>query len=311
MRIVSLLPAATEALCALGLEADLVGISHECDYPPSIGHLPRVTRNWLDAQASSGEIDSLVRQRAAQGLGWATLDEDLLIELAPDLVVTQSLCHVCAVSDQELHSCLTRMVRPVRVVSLSAMTLGEALDGLLVLGEATDVRQRALQVRDELQARVDATLRRYQNRGQPVRVAMLEWLDPPFTAGHWTPELVTLAGGIDVLGEVGQRSVATTWPQVVAANPQWIGVIACGLSLERAADEWQRLGCAAQLSSTAAVRDGQVVVFDGSAFFNRPGPRLVDSLELLAAALHGEAAEVAPRVAGDPTAMLRLGELMR
>jgi iron complex transport system substrate-binding protein len=262
MRIVSLLPSATEMLAALGLEGELVGVSHSCDYPPAVAGLPRVTRTAVPADASSGEIDRLVRELHGQGLPLYTLDRELLRRLAPDLVVTQGLCDVCAVPGEITEEAVAQLPGCPRVVSLSPHSLGAVLERRI-----ESVAERA----------AGATRR---------RVTLLEWLDPLYAAGHWTPELVTLAGGIEGHGRAGQRSRLLDWADVVNWAPEVLVVACCGFSTSRTARELDGLRSRPGYGDLPAVRAGNVFLVDGGAYFSRPGPRLVDSLELLAHLLH-------------------------
>lgn len=296
MRIVSLLPSATEIVAALGLEDSLVGVTHECDFPPSVRNLPKVTRTHIPAHASSAEIDRLVRERLKNDNALYTLDHDALERLQPDLIVTQALCDVCAVAEDEVREAACRLPGSPRVVNLEPMTLGGVFDALRQVANAADATEEADIAIAALRARVDAITARSASLPSRPRVAFLEWLDPPFSGGHWNPGLVRLAGGVDVLGRKDQPSRTLTWDEIRDAAPDVLFIACCGFDTERALRDVTALlsessGDSASALASLALESssaGGVPVFvtDGSQYFNRPGPRLVDSLEILAHALH-------------------------
>ncbi|HEU4994541.1 MAG TPA: cobalamin-binding protein [Gemmatimonadaceae bacterium] len=286
MKIVSLLPSATEIICALGLEDQLVGVTHECDYPPSVVRLPKVTRTLIPTDATSGEIDRLVRDRLGEQSALYTLDMETLERLAPDLIVTQALCDVCAVAEEDVKNAACALPSGPRVVNLEPETLDDVLDCIRVVGAATGVEQRAADVVSRLRARIDGVVSNVKGLKNRPRVALLEWLDPPFSTGHWNPELVRLAGGVDGFGKEGQRSVTLTWDQVTSYQPEVVLIACCGFTAERTMQEIGILQTVPGWDEIPAVRDGRVYVTDGASYFSRPGPRLVDSLELLAYVIH-------------------------
>jgi len=286
VRIVSLLPAATEIVCSLGLEEQLVGVSHECDYPTSVRDLPKVTRSLIQTSASSGEIDRLVRERLATQSALYSLDLAVLAELAPDLIVTQALCDVCAVAQDEVQTAACSLPLAPRVVNLEPQSLSEVLDAVRHVASATETQARGEQVVRGLQARIDAIAERSERLTARPRVALIEWLDPPFSCGHWNPELVRLAAGVDGLGREGERSRTLTWDEVIAWQPEVVVFACCGLDAERTLGELPLAQSVAGWHDLPAVRSGRVYVTDGAQYFSRPGPRLVDSLEILAHALH-------------------------
>lgn len=290
MRIVSLLPSATEIVCSLGLEDQLVGVTHECDFPRSVLRLPKVTRTLIPTDVSSGEIDRLVRERMGGGSQSAlySLDMETLARLRPDLIVTQALCDVCAVAEDEVRNAACMLPGGPRVLNLEPETLNDVLECIREVATAAGVEERGREVTAKLRARVEAVVARGAalRQGERVRVALLEWLDPPFSTGHWNPELITLAGGDDGLGRAGEKSVALRWEQVTAWQPEVVLISCCGFTAERTMQEVGVLRDVPRWDEIPAVRAGRVYVTDGSSYFSRPGPRLVDSLELLAHVIH-------------------------
>ena len=288
MRIVSLVPHATELLFALGLGDQVVAVTHECDFPPAARDRPKITSDRLAPDLSAGAIDAAVRELTERGEAIYALDERRLRALEPDLIVTQELCPVCAVSYEEVVDVADAIPSSPRVVALDPKTLGESFADARTIAQATGARDAALDLVARQRLRVDAV--RVAVRGAPpVPVAALEWLDPVFVAGHWTPQLVELAGGRDVLGFPGEPSQRSTWEAVAAARPEVVVCMPCGYDAERARDE--ALDFADELRTLGARR---VVAVDASAYFSRPGPRLVDGLELLAHLLHPDRVPGAP-----------------
>jgi iron complex transport system substrate-binding protein len=283
MRIVSLVPSATEMLFALGLGPDLVGVTHECDYPPAARELPKVTRDRLPAGLSSAEIDAAVKERTLAGDSIYELDAQALHELAPDLIVTQALCSVCAVSYDDVRVIAEEIDTQPMVISLDPHTIGEVLGDARTLAQATDAKDAAVELVQETSARIDRIRLLTRTATRRPRVAALEWLDPPFTAGHWTPQLIEYAGGEDVFGFAGENSEERTWEEVAAMHPDIVIVMPCGYDAEIAYREAEM-----HRDELAAIGAGEVVAVDASAYFSRPGPRLIDGLELLAHILHPE-----------------------
>ena len=285
-RIVSLLPSATEIICALGLEDRLVGVTHECDYPASVRRLPKVTHTLIPTEASSGEIDALVRDRLGAQSALYSLDMETLERLRPDLIVTQALCDVCAVAEAEVRNAACVLPTGPSVLNLEPETLDEVIACVRQVADAAGAPERADPLIDALRARVDAVVSRGRSVARRPRVALLEWLDPPFSTGHWNPELVRLAGGEDALGRPGEKSVTLRWEQVIAWQPEVVLISCCGFTAERAFQEAEVLRHVPGWDELPAVRDERVFLTDGNAYFSRPGPRLVDSLELLAHVIH-------------------------
>lgn len=287
MRIVSLLPSATEMVCALGLRDALVGVSHECDFPADVAGLPRVTRTRIDHHAPSAEIDRQVRSELAASQALYSLETERLAGLAPDVIVTQSLCDVCAVADDEVQTFARAHAPAARIVNIQPYTLADVLDTARAIAAAAEVDAAALV--DGVRARLDAV--RTRTAALPAatprpRVAFLEWVDPLFCGGHWNPELVALAGGVDVFGTPGTASRTLPFEALAAADPDVVFLACCGFTLERSRAELAPLLDSPAWRALRAVASGNVWMTDGNAFFSRPGPRLADSAEILGHALH-------------------------
>jgi iron complex transport system substrate-binding protein len=282
VRIVSLVPSATEILFALGLGGEVVAVTHECDYPPAARELPNVTRDALPDDLTAGQIDAAVRARTDQGEAIYELDADALHELRPDLIVTQALCAVCAVSYDDVKAIADELDSQPQVISLDPHTLGEVFSDVRTLAEATGRRDAGVELVNEAAARIDHVRLAVRDRRRP-RVLALEWLDPVYVAGHWTPQLIELAGGIDVLGMPGEHSERYSWEAVAASEPDVVVAMPCGYDARRAHAE--ALLYAERLATLGA---GQILAVDAAAYFSRPGPRLIDGLELLAHVLQPE-----------------------
>jgi iron complex transport system substrate-binding protein len=284
-RIVSLLPAATEMAVALGLGDALVGRSHECDHPPEVARLPVLTAPRIDASGSSRAIHEQVERATAM----FALDAPQLAALRPDVILTQAACDVCAVAEADVAAAARSLDPPPRIVSLSSTTLAGVFADILAVGAATGRLAKAREVVARLQARCDSVACRTRAlapaAGRP-RVAMIEWLDPPMAAGNWVPEMVRLAGGDDVLGRAGEHSHWIGWDDVAAADPDVVVLVPCGFTLDRVLAEAASAAVRPHLESLRAFREDRVWAVDGHHLFNRPGPRLVDSLEVLAEIVH-------------------------
>lgn len=283
MRIVSLLPSATETVCALGLDDQLVGVSHECDYPPSVQRLPKVTKTLIPTDATSSEIDRLVSEQLKTTKALYQLDLPLLKELRPDLIVTQSLCDVCAVSPNDVQTALAQLPGRPRVINLEPTSLDGLFEAIRQVASAVGVS--ADHTIRHLRGRVEAVAMRSVGVSERPRVTFLEWLDPPFSGGHWNPELVRIAGGVEGLGKEGQPSRRLRWEEVCEWRPEAIVIACCGCTVKQTQQDLAGLQSVAGWDTLPAVRANRVYVADGSQYFNRPGPRLVESLELLAHAL--------------------------
>jgi iron complex transport system substrate-binding protein len=288
VRIVSLVPHATELLFALGLGEDVVGVTHECDYPEAARDILPVTRDVLAPGLSAAEIDAAVRERTERGESIYELDEELLRELEPQLIVTQALCHVCAVSHDEVQALALTLPEPPRVIALDPRTYGETLGDVRTIAQATGTKDAALDLIARTARRADIVRLAVRDVERP-RVAALEWLDPVFIAGHWTPQLVEMAGGVDAIGLPGEPSQQSSWELVAAAQPDVVVVMPCGYDAARGLVEAEEH--AAELRAVGA---GRVVAVDASSYFSRPGPRLIDGLELMAHILHPDRVPTAP-----------------
>ncbi|MCH9048660.1 MAG: cobalamin-binding protein [Proteobacteria bacterium] len=289
MRIISLLPSATEIICSLGLREHLVGVTHECDYPVDVVGLPIVTKSAIPHDASSIDIDQLVRSQLETTTALYSLNVELLDELHPDIIVTQALCEVCAVSEAEIEASICQLSKRPRVVNLEPMCLKDVFDTLLLVGQETNQRDIAVDVVHALNTRVERVrvlTESHIKKAQYPKVAFLEWIDPPFNAGHWTPELIEMAGGIDCLGNKHQPSQTTLWERIIEVQPDVMFVACCGFSMERAIQDLPILQANEGWEDLPCVKRNRVYFSDGNAYFNRPGPRLVDSLEIIANALH-------------------------
>ena len=263
---------------------DVVGVTHECDYPSEAAELPHLTRTVIPGGLSTEEIDAAVRERTARGEHLYELDAERLHELEPDLIVTQALCEVCAVSFDDVRAVAEEISSRPQVIALDPMTLGEVLSDVRRLAEATEDDGAADELLDDAADRIDAVRTRVE--GAPSRmVAALEWLAPPYVGGHWVPQLIDLAGGADPLGLPGEKSRTATWDEVAAASPDVVVVMPCGFGVREAADE--ALDHHDRLAALGAER---IIAVDASSFFSRPSPRLVDGLEILAHAVHPERA---------------------
>jgi iron complex transport system substrate-binding protein len=288
MRIVSLVPHATELLFALGAGDEVIAVTHECDHPPAALERQRVTRDVLPAGLDAAAIDAAVRKRTLAGEAIYELDRAALAALEPELIVTQALCPVCAVSYEEVAELAHRLPSRPDVIALDPKTLGETHTDVLTLARATGRDQQGSGLVADAVARIARARVAVRSQQRP-RVAALEWLDPVYVAGHWTPELIELAGGEDVLGAAGEPSRTVTWDAVADAEPEVVIVMPCGYDAARA--HMEAAGYADQLAGVGANR---IVAVDASAYFSRPGPRLTDGVELLAHILHPQLVPAAP-----------------
>jgi iron complex transport system substrate-binding protein len=280
MRIASLVPSATEMIFALGLGDGVVAVTHECDYPPEARNLPHLTKTVLRSGLDAGEIDAAVKATLAEGRALYQLDEELLAELAPDLIVTQAVCDVCAVSYEDVVAVAARLPGSPTVLQQDPSTLGEMLEDVTRLGEAAGIPAQAREVRGELEGRL-AMVRAAVSGSAHPRVIALEWLDPPFVGGHWIPEMISIAGGEDVAGPPGLKSPEVRWGELSGLNPDIVVAMPCGWYVEDAREQTVE-----HWDSIEALGAGQVFAVDAASTFSRPGPRLVDGVELLGHLFH-------------------------
>lgn len=294
MRVASLLPSATEMVHFSGADGALVGVTHECDYPPAVKRLPKLTSSKIDASLTSAEIDAAVRKLTDSDSLYA-LDAALLEELSPDVVLTQGLCDVCAVSAGVVEEAVAGIENRPEVISLDPTSLDEVLDAAVRVGDALgrgeETREKVASLRERL-ARVEEAVAGLER----PRVGCIEWLDPPFSAGHWVPEMVRLAGGEELFAGPGEASARITWGEIFEAAPDVLVLMPCGFDASRAAEEARALPELPGWGELPAVREGRVWAVDANSYFSRPAPRLVEGVETLARILHPGA------FAGEPTA---------
>jgi iron complex transport system substrate-binding protein len=286
LRIVSLLPSATEILFDIGAGSDVVGITHECDFPPEAQHLPRLTSSALPSAGSAAEIDRHVRRSLHAGSSLYHLDAELLEALAPDLIITQELCAVCAVSYQIVDRAAKRLSSDPRIISLEPSSLEDVYANILTVGELTGHQKGAAALVERLRVRERAVRERVAGRPRP-RVVLLEWTDPLMSAGHWTPGLIAAAGGAPVLCNDGANSQRIEPKAVYDADPDVIVVAPCGFDLEKTRECAKTLTALPGWNGLRAVASGAVACVDGNAYVNRPGPRLIDTMEIFAKIFHG------------------------
>jgi iron complex transport system substrate-binding protein len=290
MRIVSLLPSATEILFALGLDREIVGVSHECDFPPRAKTKPVVIHSRLPHDAPPAEVDRLVSEYVHRGESLYAVAAELLEKLAPDLIVTQDLCHVCAASPDDLATALTRFERRPEVLSLNPQDLTDVWRDILWVGEETCRGPQAEALLEKIGARLGALERQLPQPVERPRVAFLEWLQPFYIGGHWVPEMIQMAGGVDALGKVRTPSVRVHLQDIVESEPEILLIAPCGYDAKRARDEYVSLDLPEQWNAMPAVRNSRVYALEANSYFSRPGPRLITGVEALAKLLHPEMA---------------------
>ena len=287
MRICSLLPSATEVIALLGLSDELVGISHECDYPPSVRNVPIMVEPMIPPHGlASADIDHQVRQLVASGQQLYRLNDNLLRQARPDLVLSQNLCHVCAVTPDQLHDALSSLPHQPTVLTLNPGTVEDVIDDVVRIGDAAGRSAEGHRLAAQLRHRLEAVHTRVQGISHRPRVACIEWLSPLYAAGHWVPEMVQYAGGQDVLAQPGTPSRVVTWDEVFAAAPDVLVVMPCGFSVERTQTELSQLMQQPGQWRLSPDLAQHTFLVDASSYFSRPGPRLIDGIELLATILH-------------------------
>ncbi|HEY0458211.1 MAG TPA: cobalamin-binding protein [Pyrinomonadaceae bacterium] len=295
MKIVSLLPSATEIVCALGLEENLIGITHECDFPPAVAGKPHLTASRISHETmTSREIDHAVRSQLDGHGSIYDLNEKLLQELNPDLIITQELCDVCAVSYKTVERAARMYAADATVVSLEPNTIADIFDNIRLVGELTGTSAKAEEVVQNLQNRLDRIRQKMsETNPKPKRVFMLEWLEPPFSPGHWVPEQVEIAGGTALLGKKGEKSVTTTYEAIFESKPETIVLIPCGYYTSDILRQMGDTFFPANWREIPAIQNGEVWALDATSYFSRPAPRVVDGAEILAKIFH-------PEVFGEP-----------
>ncbi len=288
MRIVSLLPSATEILFALGLDREIVGVSHECDFPPQAKTKPVVIHSRMPHDASPAEIDAIVREYVHRGESLYAVDAKMLEKLAPDLIVTQDLCHVCAASPDDLATALTRFDRRPEVLCLNPQELGDVWRDILWVGEDGCRGPQAEALLKQIGARLGALQEQLPPSADRPRVAFLEWLQPFYVGGHWVPEMIRVAGGEDVLGKVRTPSFRVHLQDIVEAEPEILLIAPCGYNAQQARDEYRSMDFPEQWKAMPAVRNARVYALEANSYFSRPGPRLITGIEALAKLFHPE-----------------------
>ena len=289
MRICSFLPSTTEILYELGLGDSVTGVTHECDYPPKARDKKRVIMSFIDPEKlSSREIDELVSRNAAEGKSTYLIDKDALKEAAPDLILTQELCDVCAVSGNEVIEAVEVLGRKPEIISLEPGTLSEILDTISIIGDVTGTNDIAREITEKLRLRIEKIRSLLANERDRPRVFCMEWLDPPYVAGHWIPEMVEIAGGGCGIGKAGEPSFKVTWKEIADYAPQMLFIMPCGYDMEKTLGEIDTLMKHDEWFSLPSTGKGQIYIFDANSYFSRPGPRVVDGLEILAKTIHPE-----------------------
>jgi iron complex transport system substrate-binding protein len=284
-----LLPSATEIVCALGFENQLVGRSHECDYPAPVARLPVLTEPKFNPEGSSAEVNQRVMTILADALSVYRVDAEKLRSLTPDVIVTQSQCDVCAVSMREVEEAVAQWLgAPPKIVSLAPYALADVLNDMQRVADGLDAPERGSELVNRLRERMASIEARAKTASTRPRIAIIEWIEPLMAAGNWMPELVAMAGGTNLFGEAGAHSPWMKFEELVAKDPDVIMVAPCGFNMERSAAELPTLQKRPEWANLKAVREGQVFLADGNQYFNRPGPRIVESLEILAEILHPE-----------------------
>ncbi len=286
MKIASLLPSATEIVCALGLGESLVGVSHDCDWPPEVVTKPKLSQALVHPDMSSAEIDQIVREQLHTGLSVYHIDAELLQKLQPDLIFTQELCTVCAPSLDDVRTAAKILEGRTKIVSLEPYTLEDIFDTILTVGAVAGCQAKAQQVVAQLRRRVERVRAKAQEIAHHPKVCCIEWLEPLMVGGHWVPQMVEYAGGEDWLGETGRPSRYADWEEIQTYNPDFLVLMPCGFSIERTLQEINLLTELDGWEELSAVKESQVFLVEASAYFNRPGPRIVTGLEILAEIIH-------------------------
>ena len=297
MRICSLLPSTTEILCTLGLEENIVGITHECDYPPGIRNKPRIVMSSIDhSTMNNRQIDKIVSSNRKEGKSTYIVDREKLKDAKPDIIITQVLCDVCAVSGDIVEDAVSTLGYRPEIISLAPSDIEQVLDTIKTLGEVTGQKKRAVRVVEELERRIYRVREALSNERDRPRVFCLEWLEPPYVAGHWIPEMINYAGGINGLSETGYPSRKVKWDEILEFAPNKIIVMPCGFNINDTLDELDTVLSSNVWHRLPASRKGEVYLVDANSYFSRPGPRIVEGLEILAGILHPDIFKKTPPV---------------
>lgn len=290
MRICSLLPSTTEIVCALGMKTSLVGKTHECDYPPEISHVEVVTKSLIDhAESSSSEIDKHISEAMHNGSGIYSIDESALARINPDLILTQELCEVCAVSYSQVEASVRKLESDINVISLEPTTLEGILETIVEIGDAVGAPREATELSGSLNQRIERVNKMTSTSSFNPKILSLEWLDPPFCGGHWVPEMIDYAGGFEAISLRGSPSREIKWEEAISASPDLVVLMVCGFDLEKTSAEFHDLSKNKSWGSDFwETFKGETYIVDGSSYFSRPGPRIVDGLEILAEIIHPE-----------------------
>ncbi|MEM7008167.1 MAG: cobalamin-binding protein [Thermodesulfobacteriota bacterium] len=289
MRICSFLPSTTEIVYELGLGDSLYGVTHECNYPPDVREKDAVIMGFIDhKKLSSKKIDEFVRKNALEGKSTYLVDREALKVANPDIILTQKLCEVCAVSANQVSEAVEVLGHKPEIIALEPTSLSEIFDTIVTIGEATGTAQRALEIREKLEERVEKIRYALENERDRPRVFCMEWLDPPYVGGHWIPEMVEIAGGHDGIGKAGEPSFIVKWDEIVEFAPQMLFLMPCGFDIEKTLNELGAVTSREEWFSLPATNRGEIYLVDANYYFNRPGPRIVDGLEILAHAIHPE-----------------------
>ena len=281
MRICSLLPSSTEIIFALGLEENLVGVTHECDYPPQARDKPVVVKSILEGKGklSSARIDELVKRNRSEGKSVYLIDSERLSEIKPDLIITQGLCDVCAVSENEVTEVCEVLENSPEILSLNPTTIGEILDSIVLLGEVTRTKEKASQLVDDLRKRIETVEKKLSGERYRPGVFCLEWLDPPYAAGHWVPEMVKTAGGEPLISRTGEPSFKTSWDEILESSPDYLIIMPCGFDVEKTLDGIEELtGGVRQWHTLRAVQKGHCYIVDANSYFSRSSPESLTGL---------------------------------
>ena len=308
MRICSFLPSTTEIICALGLGDNLTGITHECDYPETVLEKPRVIMSNIDHKnLSSREINELVAKNSKEGKSTYLVEAEKLKEAAPDIIFTQGLCEVCAVSGSQVSKAVEVLQKKPEIISLEPSTIDEVLESIIIVGEATGKAREADELVTKLKGRISSIQTIIKRERDKPRVFCLEWPDPPFVAGHWVPEMVEIAGGENGLCKKGEVSVEVTWERILEFSPHYIFVMPCGFNIDKTLSEIDAVTSNTIWHQTPASQNGNVYFVDSNSYFSRPGPRIVEGIEIIARTIHPNLVKTEP----PPDSILNLRNFMQ